>query len=220
AAYEKWNANCFAKLIGDWAVSIWKPAQHLLILGKDPIGTHHLYYAFDNGNVTWSTILDPLVLFAGRTFALNEEYIAGWYSVLFPSVALTPYVGIHCVPPSSYVVLCPGKHAVIRYWDFDPGKTIRYHTDSEYEDHFRSVFAKAVQRKLRSDRPVIAELSGGMDSSSIVCMADAIIAQGAAETPRLDTISWYDDSYDHIEQDSNELHWVTKVEDQRGRTGC
>src|SRR5208282_2687354 len=57
AAYEKWNANCFAKLIGDWAVSIWNPAQHLLILGKDPIGTHHLYYAFDNGNVTWSTIL-------------------------------------------------------------------------------------------------------------------------------------------------------------------
>ena len=219
AAYERWNANCFAKLIGDWAVSIWNPTQRLLILGKDPIGTHSLYYAFDNDNVTWSTILDPLVLFAGRTFALSEEYIAGWYSVSFPSVALTPYVGIHCVPPSSYVVLRPGKHAVIRYWDFDPGKTIRYHRDSEYEDHFRSVFAKAVQRKLRSDRPVLAELSGGMDSSSIVCMADTIIAQGAAETPRLDTISWYDDSYDHIEQDCNELHWITKVEDQRGRRG-
>ena len=38
-----------------------------------------------------------------------------------------------------------------------------------------------------------------MDSSSIVCMADTIIASGAAETPRLDTISWFDDSYDKTE---------------------
>src|SRR6266702_6630587 len=77
------------------------------------------------------------------------------------------------------------------------------------------VFAKAVQRSLRSDRPVLAELSGGRDSTSIVCMADSIIARGTAETPRLDTLSMYDDS----EPNWNERPYFTKVEEKRGRTG-
>ena len=118
------------------------------------------------------------------------------------------------------MLLRPGKHIVSKYWDFDPGKRIRYCTDAEYEEHFRTVFATAVQRRLRSDRPVLAELTGGMDSSSIVCVADTVLARGAAECPRFDTISWFDDSYDRIEPDFNELHWISKVEEKRGRTGC
>ncbi len=214
AAYEKWGADCFAKLIGDWAVSIWNPSNRSLILAKDPIGTRHLYYSVDKDQVTWSTILDPLVRYAGKTFALNEEYIAGWFS-MFPAVHLTPCVGVHSVPPSSSVLLRPGKHIVSKYWDFDPERKIRYPIDAEYEEHFRAVFAKAVQRKLRSDSPVLAELSGGRDSSSIVCMADTIIAGATAETSRLDTISYYDDT----EPNWNERPYFTKIEEKRGRKG-
>jgi asparagine synthase (glutamine-hydrolysing) len=213
-AFEKWGANCFAKLIGDWALSVWNPGNRSLILAKDPIGTRHLYYSFDNSQVAWSTIFDPLVRLAGKTFALNEEYIAGWFS-MFPAVDFTPCVGIHSVPPSSSVLLRPGKHSVSKYWDFDPKNKIRYRTEAEYEEHFRVVFAKAVQRKLRSDRPVLAELSGGRDSSSIVCMADTILARGADDTPRLDTISYFDDA----EPNWNERPYFTKVEEKRGRTG-
>jgi asparagine synthase (glutamine-hydrolysing) len=214
AAYDEWGANCFAKLVGDWALSVWEPNSRSLTLAKDPIGTRHLYYSIDNNQVTWSTILDPLVLFADKSFALCEEYIAGWFS-FFPAAHLTPYIGIHSVPPSSSVVIRNGKQTVAKYWDFDPSKQIRYRTDAEYEEHFRAVFAEAVRRRLRSDSPILAELSGGMDSSSIVCMADTIIASGAAETPRLDTISYYDDS----EPNWNERPYFTKVEEKRGRTG-
>ena len=77
------------------------------------------------------------------------------------------------------------------------------------------MFATAVRRKLRSDRPVLAELSGGRDSSSIVCVADNVIARGAAEIPRLDTISYYDDS----EPNWNERPYFAKVEEKRRRTG-
>jgi asparagine synthase (glutamine-hydrolysing) len=185
-----------------------------LILAKDPIGTRHLNYSIDTDQTIWCTILDPLVRFAGKTFALNEEYIAGWFS-MFPAAHLTPYVGIHSVPPSSFVLLRPGKHTVRKYWDLDPGKSIRYRTDAEYEEHFRAVFGEAVRHRLRSDSPILAELSGGRDSSSIVCMADSIIAGGAAETPRLDTISYFDDS----EPNWNERPYFTKVEEKRGRTG-
>lgn len=214
AAYERWGPLCFGKLIGDWALSIWNAKDRSLVLAKDPIGVRHLYYSFDNDQVSWSTILDPLVRLAGKTFELNEEYIAGWLS-MFPAVHLTPCVGVHSAPASSYVLLRPRKHTVSKYWDFDPKNKIHYRTDAEYEEHFRVVFAKAVQSKLRSDSPVLAELSGGRDSSSIVCMADQIIARSAVETPRLDTISYFDDA----EPNWNERPYFTKVEEKRGRTG-
>ena len=214
AAYKEWGANCFAKVVGDWALSIWDATSRSLLLAKDPIGTRHLYYSIDKDQVTWSTILDPLVLFGAKSFVLCEEYIAGWLS-FFPATHLTPYIGIHSVPPSSLIVIRNGRQTVTRYWDLDPAKQIRYRADAEYEEHFRAVFGEAVRRRLRSDSPILAELSGGMDSSSIVCMADTIIARGAAETPRLDTISYYDDS----EPNWNERPYFTKVEEQRGRTG-
>lgn len=215
AAYEEWGASCLGRLIGDWALSIWNPRDRSVLLAKDTIGTKHLYYSFDNDQVTWSTILDPLVRLAGKTFEICEEYIAGWFS-RFPAVHLTPCIGVHSVPPSSFVLLRAGRHTVSQYWDFNPQKRIHYRTDTEYEEHFRNVFATAVQRKLRSDKPVLAELSGGRDSSSIVCMADTVIARGAAATSRLDTVSYYDDS----EPNWNERPFFMKVEEKRGRTGC
>lgn len=214
SAYEEWGTDCFAKLIGDWALSIWDAKSRSLILAKDPIGTRHLYYSIENDQITWSTILDPLVLFAGHSFALSEEYIAGWFS-FFPAAHLTPYIGIHSVPPSSFVGIRGEKRTISKYWEFDQGKRIRYSTDAEYEEHFRAVFGEAVRRRLRSDSPILAELSGGMDSSSIVCMADVIIARGTAETPRVDTISYYDNS----EPNWNEHPYFTKVEEKRGRIG-
>jgi asparagine synthase (glutamine-hydrolysing) len=215
AAYEQWGNNCFARLIGDWALSVWKPSESALVLAKDPVGPRHLYYSIDTRQVVWSTILDPIVLLAKARLALDEEYIAGWFS-FFPAPYLTPYVGIHAVPPSCFISVEGGQYSVRKYWNFDPSKRIVYRTDVEYEEHFRDVFAESVRRRLRSNAPILAELSGGMDSSSIVCMADTIVARDQAEAPRLDTLSYYDDS----EPNWNERPYFTKVEEKRGRVGC
>ena len=142
AAYEKWGTRCFAKLIGDWALSVWNPHQQSLIFAKDPIGGRHLYYSLNHAHVTWSSLLEPLLLNADQSFTLNEEYIAGWLS-FFPSPHLTPYVGISAVPPSSFVSVARREQKVTKYWDFSPYKKIRYQTDHEYEEHFRSVFCRS-----------------------------------------------------------------------------
>ena len=214
AAYERWGTRCLAMLVGDWALTVWEPRDRSLILAKDPIGTRPLYYSADEDQVSWSTLLDPLVLFAGRKFELEEEYLAGWLA-FFPAAHLTPYRGIESVPPSNFVRLAPGRKQIRQYWDFDPGRRIRYASDAEYEEHFRVVFRESVRRRLRSHSPVLAELSGGMDSTSIVSMADSILAQGGGETPRLDTLSYFDDSEPHW----NERPYFTKVEEKRGRVG-
>jgi asparagine synthase (glutamine-hydrolysing) len=215
AAYERWGTNAFAEMVGDWALSIWNPKDQSLVLAKDFVGTRHLHYIVEKDQVSWCTILDPLVGLANHPLTLQEEYIAGWLA-FFPASQLTPYFEIRSVQPSSFVRLDKGTQCVRRYWDFDPGKRIYNHKDAEYEEHFRSVFMQSVRRRLRSDAPVLAELSGGMDSSSIVCMADAILARGNCETPRLDTASYYCDS----EPNWNERPYFTKVEERRGRAGC
>lgn len=209
-AYRCWGIGCLAKLTGDWALAIWNPAQRQLILAKDAVGTRQLYYHVDRESVTWSTILDPLVLLADNSFRLEREYLAAWLSDT-PASRLTPYVGVQSVEPSSFVAITPERARRAQYWDFDQAKKIRYRCDEDYEEHFRSVFAEAVRRRLRADKPVLAELSGGMDSSSIVCTADLLVR----EAPRLQTISYFNDS----DPNWDEKQYFECVEEQRGQTG-
>ncbi len=129
---------------------------------------------------------------------------------------MTPYAGIHSVPPSSYVSIKANNADIRTHWDFDPEKRVRHRNDEQYEEHFRALFSQSVQRRLRSAAPALAELSGGTDSSAIVCVADRLIALGHAETPRLDTVSYYDDS----DPKWNERPYFTKIEEKRGRVGC
>jgi asparagine synthase (glutamine-hydrolysing) len=215
AAFDRWATDCFQRLNGDWALSVWDPKSREVILAKDFVGTRPLYYRVSDSHVVWSSLLEPLLTSIGDDLALDEEYIAGWLSS-FPAAESTPYAGVHSVPPSCFVRLGRGRCELHRYWDFNRAKKIRYRNDAEYEEHFRSAVSESIRRRLRSDAPVLAELSGGLDSSSIVCMADELIERGLAETPRLDTLSYFSDS----EPNWDERPYFTIVEEKRGRTGC
>jgi asparagine synthase (glutamine-hydrolysing) len=213
AAYRQWDLACLPKLIGDWALSVWDSQQRELVLAKDFLGTRPLFYSVDDARARWSSVLDPLVLLAGRQFALNREYLAGWFG-LFPASHLTPYLEVFAVPPASHVVIRNASVQIREFWQFS-SKRLVYRSDAEYEVHFRRLFAQSVRRRLRSHTPVLAELSGGMDSSSIVCMADQILLSREELTPRLDTISYYSSG----EPNWDELPYVAKVEELRGRQG-
>jgi asparagine synthase (glutamine-hydrolysing) len=216
AAFDRWGVNCFARLIGNWTLSICDPINRSALLAKDPIGPEHLYYITDPGRLAWCSVLEPLLTCDVNKFTLCEEYLAGRLSLSFPAEHLTPYAEIHAVPASSYVFVRPRQLTVKEYWGFNSCMRIRYGSDAEYEEHFRVLFRQAVRRCLRSDASVLSELSGGRDSSSIVCVADLVIAQAESETPRLDTLSYFDDS----EPNWNERPYFSKVEEKRGRIGC
>jgi asparagine synthase (glutamine-hydrolysing) len=212
SAYLRWGANSFANFLGDWALSVWDPSQRILFLAKDFLGTRQLYYKIEGSAVIWSTVLDPLLL--GCSFEISEEFVAGYLST-FPACHITPYRGINAVPASTFVQIRQRSVSTTPYWRFTPNHRVTYKRDAEYEEHFLALFRQAVRRRLRASAPVLAELSGGMDSSSIVCVADALMTEGRAETPRIDTISYYDDH----EPNWNESPYFSRVEQQRERTG-
>lgn len=214
AAFDRWETGCFRRILGDWAIAVWQPLERELYLAVDYLAIRHLFYRVTDRAVFWATDLDPLVLLCERTFHLDDEYIAGFLAA-DPEAHLSPYKEVREVPPGHFVRLTIGKTSVERYWRPDPKLRIRYNTDAEYEEHFRYIFRRAVRRRLRSDSPILAELSGGIDSSSIVCLADDILAKEGAETPRLDTLS----KFDTTEPNGDDLIYFSKIEETRHRTG-
>ena len=212
ATWSHWGQDCFARLIGDWALTLWNPAEQTLHLAVDILATRHIYYKAEPGCFEWCSVLDPLVLLSDRTLSLDKEFLAGWLAS-FPAAHLTAFSEIRRVPPASVVSIRHGSLTVRRYWDFDGHKGIEYKRDADYQEQFLELFSHSVRRRLRSACPVIAELSGGMDSSSIVCVADQITA--ATDGPQIDTVSYFNDREPHW----NELPWFTKVETHRGKIG-
>jgi len=215
AAFDRWETDCFRHIVGDWAVSVWRFKQHELLFSTDYSAIRHIFYYLKKGRIWWSTDLAPLVLLSGDKFHIDDNYIAGYFAH-DADAYLTPYREIREVPPGQFVRIRDGSVSVDRYWRFSPQARIRYKTDAEYEDHFRHVFRQSVRRRLRGDSTILAELSGGLDSSSIVCMADDIMAKERASTPPLDTLSYYDTT----EPDGDDWTYLQKVEKYRGRTGA
>jgi asparagine synthase (glutamine-hydrolysing) len=214
AAFDRWEIDCFRRIIGDWAVSIWKPEQRELLFAADYMAVRHIFYYQKNNQVSWSTDLGPLVLLSRVKFHIDDDYIAGYFAH-DPDAHLTPYREIREVPPGQFVRIRNGSVSIERFWRFSPKSQIRYKTDAEYEEHFRHLFRQSVRRRLRSDSPVLAELSGGLDSSSIVCMADDIIANEREHTLPLDTISYCDKT----EPSGDDWIYLDKIEEKRGRVG-
>jgi asparagine synthase (glutamine-hydrolysing) len=214
AAFDRWETDCFRHLVGDWAVSIWQQQRRELIFAADYMAVRHIFYYLKNDQIWWSTDLSPLILLSGDKFHIDDNYIAG-YLAHDPEAHLSPYREIRQVPPGQVIRVRNSRTLVERHWRLNPKCRIRYKTDSEYEDHFRHIFRQSIRRRLRSDSPVLAELSGGLDSSSIVCVADDILTKEGAETPRLDTISYYDNT----EPQGDDWIYFQKVEQKRGRVG-
>src|SRR5579883_1620248 len=212
-AYKRWGSACFSELEGDWAVSLWDRARKQLVLARDVFGVRRLFYRRDDRGITWSTALEPLVQTHPGSLHLDLEYISG-YLYPRPPIEATPYQEIRACPPSSVMRFdSRGLVETIPYWNLNPHSKIWYKSDQDYERHFRELFQQAVGGRLRSDRPILAELSGGVDSSSIVCMADFVSA-GQPSVP-VETLSYFDPD----EPNGDERPYIAEIEQYRNRPG-
>src|SRR6185503_495240 len=91
----------------------------------------------------------------------------------------TPYNGIYSVPPGHAVCVSANGTKITRFWSMPIGDTIQYQNQHRYEEELRELFREAMAVRLQTESPVIAELSGGLDSSSVVCVATDLMRRGA-----------------------------------------
>lgn len=188
AAYERWGTNGLAHLIGDWSVVIHDRADGSIVLASDFAGVRPLYYHVRGVQVVWSSRLQSLLEETGIS-DLDENYIAGFLT-FGGCPNRTPYKGILSVPAGHAVCVSTRGTTIRRFWTLPTGDVIRYQSQHRYEEQFRALFREAIAVRLRTDSPVLAELSGGLDSSSVVSMANHLIRTGAAEAPGLVPVSY------------------------------
>jgi asparagine synthase (glutamine-hydrolysing) len=214
AAFERWGAGCFSRIVGDWALALWSRQDRSLFLARDHAGARTLYFKESNGNIIWSTCMETF--FVDSPERNVDEVYAACYLSGQQTYDRTPYREIGVVQPAHYFVFHDGGLACTAYWQHTVTDTIRHLADADYEEHFLSLFGQAVQRRIGPGAPILAHLSGGMDSSSIVCMADQLCNKGKTEMAQfVDTVSYLDDT----EPSWNERPFVTVVESARGKTG-
>jgi len=189
-SYETWGEGCAVKLIGDFACAIWDGRHRRLFCARDFMGIRPFYYYFDGKSFLWSS--EPHALFESPDAPRkpNEGMIAEYLTSYIHDVRETLYQGILRLPPAHYLVVDADGIRFQRYWDIDPSKSIRYASDEQYTEHFYDLFRESVRSKMRAVGPVASDLSGGLDSSSVVGMAQVLISENSIGCKGFETFSW------------------------------
>lgn len=188
AAYERWGTDGFVKLIGDWSLVIHDHVNRAVVLASDFAGVRPLYYCVQPGSVQWSSRLQSLVAATGIS-ELDEQYVRG-FLLLGGCPNRTPYKGIYSVPAGHAVCVGSEGTKIHRFWSLPTGDEIRYRDQRRYEEELRALFREAISVRLQTESPVLAELSGGLDSSSVVSMASHLMRSGSARATRLSSVSF------------------------------
>ena len=174
-AYAIWGAECFERFNGMWALALWDGRERRLILSRDRFGIKPLCYSVRGPRVCFAS--EPKAILA----AFPEERepdgreIDRFLNGGFPdSGEATFFANVKLLPPATYAVVSPDRMRLRHSWSFEPGdESPKDHAEEE----FRQLLREAVRLRMRSDVPVGACLSGGLDSSAIAALVEIPAAQ-------------------------------------------
>ena len=179
-AYIAWGTAAFARFNGPFAIALYDKRSRTFLLCRDRIGKATFYYTVKNNRFYWASEIKAfLKIFGVDTFTVSDQAVHDFVRHGLRDFDGTFWSDIHDFPP--------GCHAVVRpdltlkpepYWKIpDTRLTTRQIDAMEAVREFRSLLLDAVRIRLRADVPVAFELSGGMDSSSIVALAASDFAE-------------------------------------------
>lgn len=174
--YEEYSANCLHYLNGQFAFAIWDSRKQQLFCARDRFGIRPLFYTLRDNNLIFgseikSLISHPLISPEIDPYSLHEVFT--FWTTLSPK---TIFKDIFEIPPGHYLIANKDGIHIERYWELEfntnPDQVITKKVVQNYVEELSDLLIDAVQIRLRSDVPVGAYLSGGLDSSliaSIIC---------------------------------------------------
>ena len=170
-AYRKWGQDCVDHFRGMFAFALWDEQARTLFCARDRFGIKPFYY----------TVVDGVFYFASEAKALlpflpsidtDLEAFKEYLSFQFCLDGKTLFKGIRELAPGHVMIIRNGRLDLRRYWevyynlDFD-------HTGKYFEERIQALLEESVSFHLRSDVPVGAYVSGGLDSSVVASLAAA-----------------------------------------------
>ena len=188
AAWRAWGLSGFARLFGDFALAIWDARNKQLVLACDAIGIRSLSYQMTKDWCLWATTGRAILSATRQEGEPNDEYLADF--LVNQASPRGPFKGIDLLPGGHALIVTANSARVERYWAIDPAHRIEHRSDAEYEEHFRGLFEDAISDRMRTSAPVFCELSGGLDSSAIACVAASLREVMPGTVAELGTVSY------------------------------
>jgi asparagine synthase (glutamine-hydrolysing) len=177
-AYEEWGIECLRRFNGMWAFAIWDLKKKTLFCSRDRAGVKPFYYIYDSKQFCFTSEIKALLQIGTFSIEPNEQIIADYlFSGLIDHTQETFFKNIYQLRPGEFL-LCDGNKLTIQsYWDIEP-KEDSLSQHNGYADRFYELLEDSIRLRLRTDVPIGTCLSGGLDSSSIVCLANMLMSDG------------------------------------------
>jgi len=198
AAYAAWGIACLERFNGMWAFCLWDRRRGHLFCARDRFGVKPLYYRFNERVFAFASEIKALLAAADAPATVNAAMAYDYLALdLLDHTADTMIAGIQQLPPGHFLILDGrGQLTVQRYY------TLRYTTDDAPRDEsviarsgevYRELLTDAVRLRLRTDVPLGSCLSGGLDSSSIVCAMHELLSTAPGDAGQRTFTAAYDE---------------------------
>jgi asparagine synthase (glutamine-hydrolysing) len=168
-AYRKWGTDCVNHLRGMFSFALWDEEQHALFCARDRFGIKPFYYMIQNGIFYFASEIKALLPFM-EDIATNLDGFKDYLTFQFCLAGKTLFKGVQELLPAHNLWIKNGSVVINRYWDiyYEPDY---HHTGEYFQDKLRELLHDSVTFHLRSDVPVGAYVSGGLDSSMLASIA-------------------------------------------------
>ena len=190
-AYARWKSAFAEHLVGDFAIVVVDPAERLVVAARDAFGVRRLAYRRMPNGMAFAADVGMLAALGSARADIDESAIAGYLAGDELSHEKTLFRSVFRVPPGHTLIARQRSLSLRRH--FNPSFEERRGSRDETVAMVRASFCEAVADRVRGDRPLLVHVSGGIDSSSIACVADSLGA-----TPPLHFVSArYPDADEH-----------------------
>ena len=176
-AYLEWGEECLGHFNGMWSFGLWDRRVQKLFCARDRFGVKPFYYALAGGCFYFASEIKQILHASGMPRIANQRTVFHFLDRgLIDHSPETFFEDVHQLPGGHWLTLVLSEiptPVVRRYWEIslEPQKEL---TEQDAIGEFRSRFETAVKLRLRSDVPVGSCLSGGLDSSAVVCEAQRV----------------------------------------------
>jgi asparagine synthase (glutamine-hydrolysing) len=191
--YEEVGVHCVERLNGMFAFALWDSERHELVLARDRFGKKPLYYAELGRSLVFGSELKSLLEHPKCQRRLDFESLTRYLALEYVPTPGSIIEGVRKLPGGHVLRWSGGRPSVEPYWDLSFGDEVSPLTDDEYAEMLREHLRAAVRRRLMSDVPLGAFLSGGIDSSSVVALMVEAMPSKAVKTF---TIGFGESSFD------------------------
>ena len=193
AAYDHWGEECQTRFNGFWAIALWDRQTGTLFLSRDRYGVKPLYYTDAPGYLVFASELKALLQDESIPRIANDAVVFDYLVNGFVDCTEeTFFDGIFRLPAGHCMVLDrQGNRTVKAYYTLPYTEELVGRVEEETVSRFRTLFQDSVRLRLRADVPVGSCLSGGLDSSSIVCESSRQLRSAGAGSDQMTFSSCY-----------------------------